>query len=79
MACKLEEELEWVRGLMSAIKEENGQYVLTKDELLAVLDGYRVLLESVKKLQAERQRMEFLLAEYRLVKLGLKRVDGHIN
>ena len=79
MDRKLEEQLEWVRGLMSVVSEENRQYVLTKDELLAVLDGYSALLESLEKLQAEQQRMEFLLAEYRLVKLGLKGVDGYIN
>lgn len=79
MDRKLEEQLEWVRGLMSVVSEENRQYVLTKDDLLAVLDGYSALLESLEKLQAEQQRMEFLLAEYRLVNLGLKRLDGHIN
>ena len=75
----MEEELQRVRALITAIKEENGQCVLTKEEVLAVLDEYSMLLESVEKLLAEWQRVEFLLAEYRLVKLGLKRVHAYIN
>jgi hypothetical protein len=79
MPRKLEEELERVRGLILAIKEKKGKYVLTKDQLIAILNDYCVLLDSLKELRAERQRMEFLLAEYRLIKLGLKRVDAYIN
>ena len=67
MHHKLEEELQRVRGLILAIKEKKGKYVLTKDQLIAILNDYCVLLGSLKEVRAERQRVEFLLAEYRLV------------
>jgi len=69
----------WVGGLALTIKEEDGKYVLTKDQLETLLNKYRELLCLLKKLMDERQTMELLLVEHRLKKLGITNVDGYLN
>jgi hypothetical protein len=69
----------WVGGLALTIKEEDGKYVLTKDQLETLLNRYRGLLRLLKKLMDERQTMELLLVEHRLKKLGITNVDGYLN
>ena len=79
MLGKLRQEIEGVRRLVMSIEEENGHTVLTKDQILAVLNQYRRYLEFLHKLLEERQMLEFLLAEHRLNKLGVKKTDGYLN
>lgn len=75
----MEQEQYGMRVLTLRIKEVNGKYVLRKDELLALLNQYRELLGLLNKLLDERQRMEFLLAEYRLKKPGISEAKGYLN
>jgi hypothetical protein len=79
MLGKLRQEIEGVRRLVMSIEEENGHTVLTKDQILAVLNQYRRYLEFLHKLLEERQMLEFLLAEHRLNKLAVKKTDGYLN
>jgi hypothetical protein len=79
MPRKLEEKLERIQELILAIREKKGKYVLPKDQLIGILNDYCVLLNALRAIRDERQRAEFLWAEYRLAKLGLKGVDPHIN
>jgi hypothetical protein len=79
MLGKLRQEIEGVRRLVLSIKEENGQYVLTKDQVLAILSQYRTLLGFLQKLVEERQRVKSFVAEHRLNKLGVKKTDDYLN
>jgi hypothetical protein len=79
MFDKLLQEIEGVRRSVLSIKEENGQYVLTKDQVLAILSQYRTLLSFLQKLVDERQRVKFFVAEHRLNKLGVRRRDDYLN
>jgi hypothetical protein len=79
MLAKLRQEIDRVRRLVLSIEERNGHTVLTKDQILAILSQYRSYLELLHKLLEERQMLEFLLAEHRLNKLGVKKTDGYLN
>jgi hypothetical protein len=79
MLGKLLQEIEGVRRLVLSIKEENGQYVLTKDQVLAILSQYGTLLGFLQKLLEERQGVKFFVAEHRLDKVGVKKTDDYLN
>ena len=79
MLDKLRQEIDRVGRLVLSIKEENGQYVLTKDQVLAILSQYGTLLGFLQKLLEERQRVKFFVAEHRLDKLGVKKTDDYLN
>jgi hypothetical protein len=68
-----------IRLFTLTIKEENGKYVLTKDQFRALLNHYRNLLALSNRLMEERQRLEFRLAEYRLKELGISETKSYLN
>ncbi|NIS67927.1 MAG: hypothetical protein GTO12_02935 [Proteobacteria bacterium] len=79
MSDKLEKELQSILGLTLVAKEDNEKYVLTKDQLQALLDDYRKLLGLLSTLLDQRQRLEYLLVEHRLENLGIVIVEDYLN
>ncbi len=79
MSTELKDELQLFLGLALDIREDDGNYVLTKDQLRVILNRYKKLNSILKKLLRERQRLEFSLVEDRLKKLGVTKVDDYMN
>jgi len=79
MSVKLENELQRILGSPLDIEERNGKYILTGEQLGVLLNEYSELWRLLKKLLAERQRLEFMLTEDKLKKLGIKKVDEYLN
>jgi hypothetical protein len=66
-------------GLILAIREKNGEYVLTKDQLGALLSQHRLIVDLLKRLVGRLQKVEFLLAESGLKKVGVTKGDDYLN
>ncbi len=79
MSTELKDELQLFLGLALDIREDDGNYVLTKDQLRVILNKCKKLNSILKKLLRERQRLEFSLVEDRLKKLGVTKVDDYMN
>jgi hypothetical protein len=79
MFGKLVQELEGVRRLVLSIRGENGQYVLTRDQVLAILRQYGTLLDFIQRLLEERKRVESPETRHWLDRLGVKKTKGYLN
>jgi hypothetical protein len=75
----MEEEKYKVRSFMMTIREENGKYVLTKGQLQFLINQNRSMFSLLNRFVEERERLEFLLAEHRLKKLGILAAESHLN
>ena len=79
MLGKLVQELEGVRRLVLSIKGENGQYVLTRDQVFAILRQYGMLLNLIQRLLEERQSVESPETPHWLDGLGVKKTKDYLN
>lgn len=79
MFGKLVQELEGVRRLVLSIRGENGQYVLTRDQVLAILRQYGTLLDFIQRLLEERKRVESPETQHWLDGLGVEKTKGYLN
>jgi hypothetical protein len=76
---QLEKKLLRVFGLALAIREKNGEYVLTRDQLGTLLERYRLIVGLLKRLVGRLQKVESLLAESGLKKVGVTKRDDYLN
>lgn len=64
---------------LGLLAEEHGKCVLTRGQLKTLLHEYERLMGLLDKLLDERRRMEFLLVESRLRRLGISRMPEYLN